>query len=195
MEMKVDDQQEFVYVMAARAGAVKIGYTRDPAKRLSAIRAGWVPDSVDRDDLEVAYLIEGTRDLERELHTHFRQQRVTGEWFNLGPAAAAVMHVADVVRRYAVAKGLPEPKPLPPPQVAQAVPIEGTISTAEWNAYLDSRSDRPVQRRPEPGPDMPPGVAAVALRHREYFQAWMAAGFTEAQAIQLVAALAARDQG
>lgn len=194
--MDVEEAQtEYVYVMAARAGAVKIGYTRDPAKRLGSIRAGWVPDSVDRAELEIVYLVEGSRDLERELHSHFMQQRVTGEWFNLGPPAAAPMHVADVIRRYAVRVGVPEPAPVMPPAPSAAPATDGSLSASEWTAYLNSRPARSGRRRVEPGPDMPPRFAAAAVQHREYFQAWVAAGFTEIQAIQLVAALVARDSG
>lgn len=167
-----DNRIEYVYVMGARSGPVKIGYTRDPGKRLQAIRSGWVPDAVERDELEVAYLVEGSRELERTIHVHFGQQRVTGEWFNLGPTAAAVMHVADVVRRHAATRGLP------------AAPAVDLPRPAE---------QPPPRKRVEPGPDAPPRFATVATQHREYFQAWVAAGFTETQAIQLVAALVARD--
>jgi hypothetical protein len=155
-----DLEKQYVYVVGADSGPVKIGYSRNPAQRLEGIRTAWVPDKVARSMLSFLYLIEGTRDLERELHTHFLRERVKGEWFYLGKPPVAALHVADVARRYALRRGDPEPVRVPPPP----------------------------RFTPPPRGVGPTGASADF----ELFRGWIAAGFTEAQAMQLLTAVVAR---
>jgi DNA-binding XRE family transcriptional regulator len=54
---------------------IKIGYTHDPADRISQIKTS------SPYELEVVLLIDGNRDEERELHDRFRDLRRFGEWF------------------------------------------------------------------------------------------------------------------
>lgn len=57
---------------------VKIGYADDPANRIPSIQTS------SPYELEVLLIVEGTYEVERELHRRFQEYRVTGEWFEYG---------------------------------------------------------------------------------------------------------------
>ncbi|MEU8718295.1 GIY-YIG nuclease family protein [Streptomyces sp. NPDC048663] len=72
----------YVYVMgSAQWPYVKIGYSKDPAKRLWFVQVG----SPVRLELLATY--EGGRTLEAALHRYFRRHQMNGEWFDLGDSA------------------------------------------------------------------------------------------------------------
>lgn len=69
-----------IYFMTARdIGRVKIGYSRDPARRKAIIQTN-CPARI-----EIEATVEGERDLETEFHRAFRVWRRHGEWFELCP--------------------------------------------------------------------------------------------------------------
>lgn len=57
---------------------VKIGYTLDPSKRIPSIQTS------SPYKLEVLLIIDGTIELERELHKNFQEYKIAGEWFEYG---------------------------------------------------------------------------------------------------------------
>jgi hypothetical protein len=63
-------------------GHIKIGSSRDPLKRLSALRAG------SASSVDFVWLAEGGSALEMFLHERFAERRMHGEWFDFGHADA-----------------------------------------------------------------------------------------------------------
>jgi|JI7StandDraft_1071085.scaffolds.fasta_scaffold207381_2 hypothetical protein len=59
----------------AATGTCKIGYSKDPLKRLSGLRT----NTADR--LELIAEINGEQSDERDLHARFFSYRMRGEWF------------------------------------------------------------------------------------------------------------------
>lgn len=71
---KKDRPKSFVYF--ARAGnKVKIGFAKDPRRRLAAFRAG------SSSKVKIYYVTPGGRKEEADLHRLFAEYRVNGEWF------------------------------------------------------------------------------------------------------------------
>lgn len=69
----------FVYfIQDCDSKKIKIGYSRDPAKRMASIRRAMAPR---RPRLKLLATFEGGRDEERELHSDLAAVRATGEWF------------------------------------------------------------------------------------------------------------------
>jgi hypothetical protein len=54
---------------------VKIGYAEDPSSRIPSIQTS------SPYKLEVLLIIDGSIEVERELHKRFQKYRITGEWF------------------------------------------------------------------------------------------------------------------
>jgi hypothetical protein len=78
-----------VYVMgSAQWPYVKIGYSKDPRKRL------WYVQVSCPVRLELLATYEGGRALEAALHRYFGQYRMNGEWFDLGEGAVATVDAA-----------------------------------------------------------------------------------------------------
>lgn len=63
-----------VYFVAA-PGRIKIGYTRNPERRLAQLRAA------DMEKIEPIGVIPGTRAIEAKLHAMLQPYRLRGEWF------------------------------------------------------------------------------------------------------------------
>ena len=63
-----------VYFIAA-PGRIKIGYTRQPERRLRDLQ------NADMEQLTTLAVIEGTRKTERALHERLIHERLKGEWF------------------------------------------------------------------------------------------------------------------
>ncbi len=63
-------------ILADRSGAVKIGYSRNPAARLAQIKTS-SPETI-----TVLRLLEGGYELERRLHVRFSDLRIKREWFS-----------------------------------------------------------------------------------------------------------------
>ncbi len=65
------------FVTCAEKRLVKIGHSLDPVKRISALRTS------SAFPLELASVIDGTKDDEARLHDQFAHLRLNGEWFEL----------------------------------------------------------------------------------------------------------------
>jgi len=70
----------YIYFFQGQCGgAIKIGYSVDPQKRLKELQTGY-PDT-----LKVLLMIPGSENTERALHKHFEASRLKGEWFRPDP--------------------------------------------------------------------------------------------------------------
>jgi len=63
-----------VYFVAA-PGRIKVGFTRKPERRLTALRRA------DMEELTVIAIIDGERALEKKLHAILAEHQLRGEWF------------------------------------------------------------------------------------------------------------------
>lgn len=63
-------------------GFIKVGYSQDPTGRVKRLATG------SGSQMKLLACIEGTRDLETQLHRQFKPYRIKGEWFRAEP----VMH-------------------------------------------------------------------------------------------------------
>jgi DNA-binding XRE family transcriptional regulator len=70
----------FVYVIGNSNGLFKIGFTNDPARRLTMLRTSTA------DKLTLLGVVPATPDHEKQLHHLFRACRVAREWFRWSPA-------------------------------------------------------------------------------------------------------------
>lgn len=91
----------FVYVIhAVGTNRVKIGYSADPANRLSELQtASPFP-------LDLVGTRPGTPDMERGLHRHLYKHHRVGEWFEIEPKQAlriveSFIHISENERREA----------------------------------------------------------------------------------------------
>jgi hypothetical protein len=79
--MEAGDQRGWVYVIEARKGGpIKIGWARDPEKRLRQLQTAHA------EQLTLLAVIPGTRCLEQEIHRKLIFARRGGEWFEAGAA-------------------------------------------------------------------------------------------------------------
>jgi hypothetical protein len=66
----------YVYFIQEKAGGpIKIGFSKDPQKRLSEIQTGYPRE------LMILAIMPGGRVQEREIHRRFGMNRMFGEWF------------------------------------------------------------------------------------------------------------------
>jgi hypothetical protein len=90
-------ETEVVYVVGSpKVRPVKIGRSTDVMHRLAAMQAASpVP-------LHLLWVVAGGSELESALHSHFRRERLHGEWFDLGRADAvdAVIEALAVLIDY-----------------------------------------------------------------------------------------------
>ncbi len=63
------------FIQGLCGGAIKIGYSADPSKRLKELQTGY-PDT-----LTLVLMIPGDENTERALHNQFEASRLKGEWF------------------------------------------------------------------------------------------------------------------
>lgn len=79
---------------------IKIGYTADPIRRLEAIKQALPGESV------VYAIIEGNRELEKELHDTFAINRARGEWFYYNDTLMKfIREQKDVSERFGIYNG------------------------------------------------------------------------------------------
>ena len=72
------EQKSYVYFLLDKSnGAVKIGTTTNPNKRLKTIQCGH------SQPLEILKVVEGGYELEAELHKKFVDYKILGEWFKV----------------------------------------------------------------------------------------------------------------
>jgi len=86
-------QPSFVYFIRRPDGLIKIGFSKDPQSRRSALagQSGVM--------LEMLATKPGDRSEEQALHRRFAAHRVTGEWFR--PAPELCEYIADIRRKAA----------------------------------------------------------------------------------------------
>jgi len=75
----VEDDNEYVYAIGHPHGFVKIGFSTDPENRFDRLQTGspyelWII---------VQLPVKEPREIESELHEHFAEKHVRGEWFDL----------------------------------------------------------------------------------------------------------------
>lgn len=63
------------FILNESAGMVKIGFSRNPEKRLTELRTG------SAGEIKLLATIEGSLAIERQLHKRFEMHRRNGEWF------------------------------------------------------------------------------------------------------------------
>lgn len=81
---KATNHSGFVYFL--RSGdRLKIGFSRDPVKRLTALRTSM------SHSIETIAVVRGTEREERSLHWQLRTYRRNGEWFECHPSVMEVM--------------------------------------------------------------------------------------------------------
>lgn len=76
----------YVYFIAARAGPVKIGYSKNPWARLKDFQTGH-PEK-----LSVVATVKTTEQSERGVHALFSAQHLNGEWFERNPLIANLVN-------------------------------------------------------------------------------------------------------
>lgn len=65
------------FIGAAQSGAIKIGFTTgNPLRRLAALQ------TANCEDLVLLAVVDGSPQLEGEMHRRFAQNNVRGEWFD-----------------------------------------------------------------------------------------------------------------
>jgi hypothetical protein len=80
------ERRKCVYFIAeGPRGAIKIGVTDDPAKRLAALQIG------NSRPLRCLGLIDGDAYVESKWHRRFAAQRISGEWFKRTPELVAAI--------------------------------------------------------------------------------------------------------
>lgn len=83
-----------VYFIRRDDGLVKIGYSHDPAVRLSQLK------QQHQCGMEILATTSGARAAEKYLHERFSAHRATGEWFH--PADVLMRHIAGLRSRAAI---------------------------------------------------------------------------------------------
>lgn len=76
------------FIQGDNSGAVKIGITTDLDRRLRELQVATA------ETLAVIGQVPGGREMERELHERFKDQRLTGEWFV--PSGDLLAYIATV---------------------------------------------------------------------------------------------------
>ena len=78
------------FILDARNNAIKIGYSKNPLQRLSELQVG------NSTQLRLIKTIEGGVNVERKLHTKFKDLRISGEWFQ---ASQELMRFIDSLEK------------------------------------------------------------------------------------------------
>lgn len=94
--LRYEDVARIYFLEAVGCRLVKIGYSLDVLRRVSAIAVSCPVE------LRLRALLPGGPSDERELHRRFAADRSHGEWFRITPAIAALMaeHKVDQVLRF-----------------------------------------------------------------------------------------------
>lgn len=100
---KLDPRSVVYFIEAKATGLVKIGTTRDLAKRLQMLRCH------SHCPLHVVKVIAGERKVEAELHRRFAAHRSHGEWFWMEPIRAAIDALEHVEGRVATCSDCQSP--------------------------------------------------------------------------------------
>lgn len=79
------------FVQAAESGRIKIGVSKNPARRLRNMQV----DSPEK--LDLLFYVKGSFALEKDLHERFSRLRLLGEWFQ--PDASMLRFLRELWRR------------------------------------------------------------------------------------------------
>lgn len=77
------ERRSFVYLAEREDGAIKIGWSSDPMRRVFELRRYM------RSAVQLVALFPGDKRVENALHERFRKQRIEGEWYSAGGEVAA----------------------------------------------------------------------------------------------------------
>lgn len=96
-ERVLEEADAQVYFIAC-GGYVKIGYSKNPAARLGALRQGrraasrtLAPDDIDLADAVIVGCVPGNMNVERRIHSLLSEYRAVGEWFQLSPTVISAI--------------------------------------------------------------------------------------------------------
>ena len=70
----------YVYILQKENKLVKIGVSVNPEKRINAIRTHGAEKFI---NVFISSKTESYKEIERQLHSFFKKERVMGEWFNV----------------------------------------------------------------------------------------------------------------
>jgi hypothetical protein len=150
------------FIVAAESGIVKIGWAKDPAKRLLQLQ------TANHLTLSVFGTTRGTVKQEQALHRRFRHLRIRGEWFKIDEELTAFLSTVQT-GGFALPES-PEPESAPEPELDDAPPTTAEID--RWLAEQDVRhAAEAVELLPLlDDPDLPkallsPREALVFRRH------------------------------
>ena len=77
-------------IQAGDGGAVKIGYSHSPIKRLAALQTS------NQTSLQIMRVLDGGTDIEALLHQRFSHLHVVGEWFRFAPEMLSELGCVDL---------------------------------------------------------------------------------------------------
>lgn len=115
----------FIYLIRDTAsGAVKIGYSVDPQKRLKEFWTGNI-------NLRIEKTIPGTIRDEKLLHRVFAEKRIQNEWFALDDSDIENMESTLLIVRSVASTEADKPKRIRPEYVPPAEPSDSIWSTVK----------------------------------------------------------------
>ncbi|MFW6002023.1 MAG: GIY-YIG nuclease family protein [archaeon] len=86
----------FIYIIGNTGSQQKIGFAKNPERRLKALQTG------NAQKLFLHYTIEVPEEkvkiLEKKIHHEISHKRIKGEWFNINPAEAKLILDHAVIR-------------------------------------------------------------------------------------------------
>lgn len=86
----------FIYVIGNSENRQKIGFTKNPQRRLKTLQTG------NPDKLYLHHCVEipdeKTRVMEKKIHSEIGYKRITGEWFNISAEDAKLVLDHAVIR-------------------------------------------------------------------------------------------------
>ncbi len=130
-------------IYVAKAGKqYKVGYSKNPPKRMQAIQTG------NGFRVHLVAVFEGGKALEASVHRYLRNYRLQGEWFQ-GEAVDAF--ISEAMQQGAIAVTLETP-PLPPPTVKKHKERYQEVLPAweefqKFRQFYDESGIRPLRRR------------------------------------------------
>lgn len=119
------------FIQSRDAGPIKIGYTTDIKRRLSALQLAH-PEKI-----KVLACTDGTRETEAELHKKFSSARIRGEWFKC--TDDLIRHIT-ALPRFASDSKKSRRDVMPRPRVLYVWMRNGDTDTA-FRSPLDPRRD------------------------------------------------------
>jgi len=75
----MEDMKREIYLIRHNSGAVKIGYSKNPERRVRALDVMPYPVV----ELEFSKRVRDAKSVERELHERYSDKQIRGEWFDL----------------------------------------------------------------------------------------------------------------